>query len=273
MLEKLLHLTAWTMTTPTAFSSFHIVTVIVGTLTSLFLANVCAYCSNITPSSLRPKRILFSCGTLLLAMECYKQAFLYVIVNQGHYDWWYFPFQLCSVPMYLCLMYPLLPDTGSPAHTSARQTIATYLQDFGMLGGIMALLFPEGFLTSWRTLTLHGFLWHFILIFLAVYCRKAGLSDHSDRGFVRTLPLYLLCCLIATAINTAVQYTVYPRSYADLFYINCFFPSEQPVFREISLALGNFWGHAAYLLTSCIGAGIIHHISVNLHTKQAAPRS
>lgn len=276
MLEKFLRLTAWTMTAPTAFSFFHIIIAVSGTLVAFLAANVCShysdrYCSDRLCSNryhsdqaavIRPERILFFCGALLLLMECYKQAFLYVVVNHGHYDWWYFPFQLCSVPMYLCLLYPMLPETGCAAGT--RRTAATFLQDFGMLGGMMALLFPEGFLTPWWTLTLHGFLWHFILIFLAVYCRKAGLTDLSERGFVRTLPLYLLCCLIAAAINTAVQYNFYPDSYADLFYINCFFPSEQPVFREISLALGNLWGHAAYLLTSCIGAGLIHQASARL---------
>ena len=87
-----------------------------------------------------------------------------------------------------------------------------------------------------------------------------GLTDFGEHGFAKIIPLYAAFCLLATFINTAVQLTVYPASYADMFYINCFFPSEQPVFHQISLALGNGWGHLAYLLASCLGAFFIHHI-------------
>lgn len=45
--------------------------------------------------------IMNLCGIILAFGELYKQLFLYVIVNHGKYDWWYFPFQLCSTPMYL----------------------------------------------------------------------------------------------------------------------------------------------------------------------------
>ena len=54
-------------------------------------------------------RILFCCGLFLSASELYKQLFLYYMINQGRYDWWYFPFQLCSLPMYFCLLLPFLP--------------------------------------------------------------------------------------------------------------------------------------------------------------------
>lgn len=254
MLKEFLLSTTWPMTPPTMFSLFHILPASAGILLALLAA-----CFLARRPAIRPERMLFSCGLFLLVMEIYKQMFLYQIVNQKQYDWWYFPFQLCSVPMYLCLLYPFFAGPVS-GQSPAQKILATFLQDFGLLGGIMALTFPEGFLTSWWVLTIHGFLWHFLLIFIAVYCMRKGLCDFTENGFVKMLPLYALCCLIAATINTAVQWTVYPRSYTDLFYINCFFPSEQPLFHQISLALGNIWGHLAYMLASCIGAGLIHQV-------------
>lgn len=213
-------------------------------------------------------RLLFLCGFLMLCSEIWKQYVLTFVLGGGSYNWWYFPFQLCSIPMYLCLAYPFVarPHTSSGKHGvfntrgsgAAAPILATFLQDFGLLGGFMALAFPEGFLYPYWTLTLHGFFWHFLLIFIGVYCGRRGLSDFGETGFARCLPLYFFCCLAATCINTAVQLTVYPESYADMFYINCFFPSEQPVFSRISLSLGNVWGHIAYLLSSCLGAFCIH---------------
>lgn len=52
------------------------------------------------------KRIFFSMGLLLFASELWKQCTLTFILNDGIYDFWYFPFQLCSIPMYLLLVFP-----------------------------------------------------------------------------------------------------------------------------------------------------------------------
>ena len=79
-------------------------------------------------------RILFFCGLFLLLTELYKQCFLYFIIDHGHYDWWFFPFQLCSLPMYLCLLLPAFKP--GPKKTA----VYTFLQDFNLLGGLAALI-------------------------------------------------------------------------------------------------------------------------------------
>ena len=266
MIDRIAYLfgqTAWPMEMQAPGSAFHLLLSLAGIACAVSAAMFLAGRKNLCPEN-----VLFSCGLLLAFFELYKQGFLYFVVNGRCYNWWYFPFQLCSIPMYLCLAYPFLarPHTSSGKHGvfntrgsgAAAPILATFLQDFGLLGGFMALAFPEGFLYPYWTLTLHGFFWHFLLIFIGVYCGRRGLSDFGETGFARCLPLYFFCCLAATCINTAVQLTVYPESYADMFYINCFFPSEQPVFSRISLSLGNAWGHIAYLLSSCLGAFCIH---------------
>lgn len=285
MLDDLFAATAWPMDMVAPYSFFHITLTLAGTLAAAFLACRLARAKHPAETS-----VLFSCGLLLAIAEVYKQGFLYTVVYSHHYEWWFFPFQLCSIPMYLCLAYPFLktdPRRGAAPHqgtlqprkmarlrcvpatvpcqtapppSPAQRTVATFLQDFGLLGGIMALAVPDGFLHPYWTLTLHGFFWHFILLFLGLYCCLKRLTDLTLRGYRKILPLYLACCLIACTVNAFVQVTIYPADYADLFYINCAFPSEQPVFRQISLRLGNVWGHLAYIAASCAGAGLIHRI-------------
>lgn len=250
--------TAWPMDMVAPYSFFHIALTLAGTLAAAFLACRLARAKHPAETG-----VLFSCGLLLAAAEVYKQGFLYTVVYSHHYEWWFFPFQLCSIPMYLCLAYPFLktdPRQTAPSPSPAQRTVATFLQDFGLLGGIMALAVPDGFLHPYWTLTLHGFFWHFILLFLGLYCCLRGLTDPTLRGYRKILPLYLACCLIACTVNAFVQATIYPADYADLFYINCAFPSEQPVFRQISLRFGNIWGHLAYIAASCTGAAMIHGI-------------
>ena len=107
--ESILRVTAWPMTPPAPYSAFHILLTLFGAGLAVFFARIFRKKIRST-SAPEPyfRRILFSCGVLLALMELYKQAFLYVIEFDSHFNWWYFPFQLCSVPMYICLAAPLL---------------------------------------------------------------------------------------------------------------------------------------------------------------------
>ena len=43
-------------------------------------------------------------GVLMLASELWKQLCLTFLLNGGRYQWAFFPFHLCSVFMYVCVL-------------------------------------------------------------------------------------------------------------------------------------------------------------------------
>lgn len=244
LIIHLLEASAWPMEAPSPYSAFHLGLTAAGILTAFLLARRLS-------RTQRPVKLLFICGLLLALSEVYKQLFLYYIVNGGHYDWWYFPFQLCSVPMYLCLLLPLLQTAW---HGRIARTFYTFLQDYGLLGGVMALAEPSGLMHPYWTLTLHGFLWHFVLIFLGLFCSMRGLGGKSRRRFLASLPLFLLCCVIATAVNVLSH----PYGNADMFYISPYYPNGQVIFHQIALAAGTLPGNLLYILSIILGAAILH---------------
>lgn len=239
------------MVPPEPYSWFHIILSVSGTAAACLFSK---YAAKKTGSSQRSgaaaDHVLFFCGLFLMAMEFYKQGFLYFIENNGSYNWWYFPFQLCSVPMYLCLAYPFL-SSATP-----KNMLAGFIQDFGLLGGFMALAVPPGLMHPYWSMTLHGFFWHFILIFAGLYCALAHLTDLSPQGFLHVLPLFFVCCLIALTINVLAG----PGSDADMFYISPYHPSSQPVFHKISVSLGIFPGILIYILAMILGGFLVHMI-------------
>lgn len=257
ILNQFLQSTAWPMTPPRPYGLFHLCLSAAGSALALGMAVMTARQSakkaakkksHPSPSH---QTVLFLCGLLLTVSEIYKQLFLYYIVNNGHYDWWYFPFQLCSVPMYLCLLLPLadrLPVRSLP------RTICTFLQDFGLLGGFMALAEPSGLMHPYWTLTLHGFLWHFTLIFIGAYCAAAGISGRGSGSFFSMLPLFFLCCAIATAVDVLSH----PYGNADMFYISPYYPNGQIIFHRIALTVGTAAGNVLYLMAVILGGAVVH---------------
>lgn len=202
---------------------------------------------------------VFFCGFFLAATECWKQLFLYYVVNEQTCNWWYFPFQLCSLPMYFCLILPLVPSK------KGQTIICTFMQDFNLLGGVMALAEPSGLFHPYWFLTLHGLIWHLVLIFIGLVIAFSHLSDTSLRGFARTLPLFFTCCIIASFINR----TAMPLGQADMFYISPYYPSTQIVFHEIALKLGITAGNAVYLFAICLGSFLFHGVFCKLCLRSA----
>ncbi|MDO5405954.1 MAG: YwaF family protein [Eubacteriales bacterium] len=195
-------------------------------------------------------KLLFCCGLLLAASELYKQIFLYVVINGGHYDWWFFPFQLCSLPMYLCLLIPFLKDR------KVRVSLCTFMQDYGLLGGIAALMVPDGFSNIHWTLTLHGYLWHLLLIVIGCFLGLSGRTDTSRMGFVRTIPVFLSSCFVATLINLLAP----GHGRADMFYISPYYPNTQLLFHSLSLRLGILPGNLLYIGAVCLGGYLVHQL-------------
>lgn len=91
--------------------------------------------------------IFFHTGAAMVISEIWKQLYLTFAINHGQYDWWYFPFQLCSLPMYLLVMLPLLRSR------KIRTVIYTFLMDYVLLSGIFVffdirgLFYPRPLLT------------------------------------------------------------------------------------------------------------------------------
>lgn len=238
--------TAWTMEPPKPYSAFHIVFTALGILAAV----LAAYFLSKKASRKSIPWLLFFCGLLLTVSEIYKQLFLYYIVNGETYDWWYFPFQLCSLPMYFCLMLPFIKNRNLTV------TILTFMRNFNLLGGIMALAEPSGLMHPYWFLTLHGLSWHVLLIFIGLFIAFSKEADSSVSGYIKTLPLFLICCGIATLINVIAK----PLGQADMFYISPFYPNNQVVFYGLSLKVGILPGNAVYLLSICAGGLLFHAI-------------
>lgn len=192
--------------------------------------------------------ILLICSLLLAAGELYKQLLNYFVINDRSYDWWLTPFQLCSLPMYLC---PLLPCLRRENH---HRIICTFLLDFNMMGAIATFIDPSGLFHDNWTLTLHGILWHLMLIFIGMFVLFSRQADLSSAGFLNTLPLFAVFCCLAEIFNLLLA----SRGTINLFFISPYVNSTQIFFSDIDRLLGRPVGIVLYLLAMLAGAWLIH---------------
>lgn len=223
----------------------------------------------------------------LFLSEIIKQLILTFVLNSGRYNWWYFPFQLCSLPMYLLPIYlhsgipcnrnkaplDLQSDTScTPKSVYVRQILLTFFMTYNLLGGIAVFFDTSGMYYPLAILTVHSYLWHVLLILLGMYSGYLLLhSTHlSWMLFLKSTLLYGISCLIAEFLNLSVS----PYGNINMFYINPRFRMEQVFFCKIADRLGNFTGIVSYLLGTVFGAMLLflawraleNHLSLNHET-------
>ena len=230
------------METPALFGVFHIVTSIACVLVPWFLAK---RANRLDESRLVHR--LSICGWILILLECYKQLFYFVVVNDMHYDFWFLPFQLCSIPMYLCVFLTFTKG-------QMRQYFLTFLFAFNLPGALLALVFPKDMLRPWLPMTLHGFFWHGMLVYIALLILRTKKTGTSIKDFTGSCLIYLLCAAIAFGLNIALRpYAIY-GSMPNYFYVSPYQITTQFGFSWIARNFDIPVEIVLYLLFYCLSA-------------------
>ena len=235
------------MTAPMVYGPFHLLFFTIGTAAMLLTAWLLRSFTSLKMNN----HVLAVTGIILAIGEIYKQLFFYCIIGKGSYDWWLFPFQLCSLPMYLCLLLPFLHNERR------RKIVCTFLLDFNMMGAIATFIDPSGILHDYWTLTLHGLIWHLILIFIGFFIVLTRQADLSPKGFKATLPLFAFFCITAEILNVVLH----PHGAINLFYISPYEISTQLLFSDIDRIFGRIAGICLYILAMIAGAYLIHTLA------------
>lgn len=223
----------------------------------------------------RSDRLFFLCGVIMFISEIWKQITLTFVLGGGRYNWWYFPFQLCSIPMYLLLLYPWLRQKV------ARRILLTFLMSYTLLGGIAVFADPSGLHYPLVSLTVHSYLWHILLILIGIlsgiiYFRSAHelppsapahfCSTHRSAPsgpvhfynahrktlctFAGSTGLYLFFCMLAELFNLSFD----RFGTINMFYINPGYQMQQIIFSDLSVRIGNMPAILLYMVSTILGA-------------------
>ena len=242
-IKRALAATAWGMTPPAPYGAFHLIFFLCGLALCVFAAWRLRGLDG-----RKSRRLLIGIGIFLAVCEIYKQLFYFFYIGHGSYQWWIFPFQLCSIPMYFCIIAPLL-KAGR-----LQKGMYDFMLLFNLLGGFISFLEPSGLVHEYWTLTVHAFLWHLTLIFVGLYLGFSGKAGTALRDYRSAVGTFLGLCLAAFGINLAL----WKVSGGD---INMFFigPKNSPliVFSSIAERFGWYVSTLLYIPALCLGAFLV----------------
>lgn len=256
-LDGVISATSWTMTPPKAYGAFHLLFTFFGVAACLLFA------WKLRKLGEKGNRILLvGVGVFLILTEVYKQLFYYFYIGNNSYQWWIFPFQMCSVPMYLCVLAPLLKPG------KLQKSMYSFMMIYNLLGGAIAFIEPSGIIHSYWTLTLHAFIWHMTLVFVGVYLIFSNRGGRTMKDYRWATLQFLGLCVIAFCIN--LIFWEPSGGTINMFFIG---PknSSLVVFKQIAERFGWYVSTLLYIPAVALGAFLIF-LPIHLVSKRKTRR-
>lgn len=196
-------------------------------------------------------RVIFILGAVMIAAEIWKQWFVVKYVYRGERSWWFFPWQLCSMAMYCAFAAFFLKG-------KAQDTVLVFLSTFSLLAAVTALICPGDMLRPQILLFTHSFLYHAAMVAISLASMRILLKRKKAR-FLPAAVMFLIMAGAAEIINVVSHLVIRNiRNEANMFSITPYYPSTQPVFHEIALAIGVPAEIALYLALIILGSFIIY---------------
>lgn len=198
-------------------------------------------------------------GGILIILEVFKQINFAYEDGVWAYDWKQFPFQFCSVPMYVMII------AGCLKPCKFRDYLCCFLATFGFFAGAIVTLYPSNVLSPIIFRFSQSMIHHVALMLIGLLMFVSGKVKIEHKTIFKGVSVFSTCVVIAFIMNIIYHSTGNPDSF-NMFYIGPHSKSDLPVFETIGYALkiesdnvhfGNFAFILLYILAFFIAAYVV----------------
>ena len=197
--ERFLFILQTEMEEPEAFGWFHLMWLFFVLVTVIFL-----YKKKKKNSEKQLKLVLGIYGITALVLEVLKQlswSFNYdsvINVVSWDYQWYAFPFQLCTTPIFISLICLFLKKG------KIRNCLLSYMAFVTILGSISTMLLPDSCLVSDILVNIHTMWLHLGSFVVSVYLIMNGIVKVNKKNFINAILVFLVFVSIALIMNIGV---------------------------------------------------------------------
>ncbi len=250
--EKLIYALQGKMQTPTYYGWFHCLFI------AIFVA-LCILCvmqakKHRTEKSF--KIIVWVCWSIMFVLELYKQLIYSFRLVDGvptwHYQWYAFPYQLCSTPLYV------LPIIGCLKPGKVRDALMSYISTFAFFGGFVVFAYPGDVFVRTIGINIQTMVHHGLQLVTGIYFVAYNREKINFKYFLKAIYVFVVAIAVAMILNAIVP-NFTPETF-NMFYISPKFPCTLPLLSLIYPKVPYLVFLLIYILGFCLAAFIIHLI-------------
>ena len=195
--EKILQALDGKMETPTMYGWFHLIAlaVVIG-----LVVLVVFKCKNISEKTFRI--IILSTAIGLIVFEIYKQLnFSYnPSTDTWDYQWYAFPFQFCSSPMYVLLLAGIVKDG------KFRNFLCSFMATFGLFAGIAVMLYPSTVFIETIGINIQTMIHHGSMVVIGVLMYVSGRAKLEHKTILKGASVFGVIVGAALLMNVLFHF-------------------------------------------------------------------
>ncbi len=230
--EQLLALISGKMDTPALYGWYHVLCLVT-------VLGLCAFIffrgRNVTDKQM--DMILGFTGLGLVMLEIYKQLVFSYDANSDvwSYQWYAFPLQFCSTPMYGMLAAVLIPNK------KVKDCIYAFLATYGLFGGTVVMFYPGDVFMDIVGINIHTMIHHGGMVVIGFLMYVSGRVKLSHKTILQALPVFCVFVGIATTANILYHFLGDPNQTFNMFFISPYYPCTLPILNMI-------YGNVPYII-------------------------
>ena len=171
-------------------------------------------------------------------------------VGVWDYQWYMFPFQLCSSPAYTLPFVALLKDG------KARDAFIAFTGTFALFGGLAVMVYPNDVFIRCLGINIQTMIHHGMQVVLGIFVMIHERRRLTHRFFLRGIYVFAGLVLIAMAMNIGVYHLFQNLGMDDTFnmyYISPYFDCTLPILSIIYPLIP----YPAFLIMYIVGFSLI----------------
>ena len=224
--EKFIYFFQQTMTKPTIYGWYHILWLFI---LILICSLIITFRNKISQNAVRYSILIISISLILF--EIMKQLTYSFNWNENtqtatwNYQWYAFPFQFCSTPMYLMFI------AGICKKNLFRDSLYSYLATFALFGGLVVMLYPGDVFTTAIFINIHTMFWHASMVVVGFLIWATSSIEYTQKTFLKAFCVFLSMITLAMLANYIWKWSggIETGQTFNMFYISPFYKSTLPL--------------------------------------------
>ncbi len=237
--QRLLAVLDTEMPAPEPYGWFHLLFVLLSVIAVIPLYRHCRQ-----PGQIR--RVVLLTALVVLALELYKQvnyAFSYENGISFDFQWYAFPFQFCSTPMYVGLL------AGLTRKGKLHESLCAYLATYSIFAGVSVMAYPVTVFVKTVGINLQTMICHGSMITIGIYLLATGYVPLKSKTVVKALPVFLVNVALAAIMNEIAYVAgLLETDGFNMFFISPHQDPHLPVYSLVQQAVPYPWCLVIYVL-------------------------
>lgn len=250
------------MVTPKPYGTFHLLWL---GLTMLVIILLCFFRKKHNERMLKWVLGIYGVGAFIL--EALKQFIWSVEYNEGlgtfawDYQWYAAPFQLCTMPIYVCLICLFLNKC------KVRDALLSFVAYTTILGSIASAIIPDQLFVSDILVNIHAMFLHLGSLVVSVYLLMSGEVKINIKSLFMGLAVFLIVVILANILNIVIYNSgILNGETFNMLYISPYFESTLPVFDSIYNSVPYVVFLALYVVALSLGSYVIFIVAKAIST-------